>query len=172
MVIQVRLFVAEDAPVMSGAIQEQLQAKQARFMHIFQTSVTSVSPEDAPPGFGGVAVKPKADPAALALIVAQIPWRRPDMVSQRYVCHTGLSGLASYLSGLPRQGFQNFSWELEQNGEVVVACIALGILIGKNIQTPIFNCLDDEWRFTLILSAEMFKVQYYNVKMSITLKTD
>ncbi|KAG6546396.1 hypothetical protein Mapa_012136 [Marchantia paleacea] len=76
---QVRLFVAEDAPVMSGAIQEQLQAKQARFMHIFQTSVTSVSPEDAPPGFGGVAVKPKADPAALALIVAQIPWRRPDM---------------------------------------------------------------------------------------------
>ncbi|KAL2612976.1 hypothetical protein R1flu_024668 [Riccia fluitans] len=75
---QVRLFVAEDAPVLSGGIQEQLQAKQARFMHIFQSSVKKVALEDAPPGFGGVAVKPKADPAALALIIAQIPWRRPD----------------------------------------------------------------------------------------------
>ncbi|KAL3680090.1 hypothetical protein R1sor_023046 [Riccia sorocarpa] len=75
---QVRLFVAEDAPVLSGAIQEQLQAKQARFMHIFQSSVKKVAPEDAPPGFGGVAIKPKADPAAMALIVAQIPWRRPE----------------------------------------------------------------------------------------------
>lgn len=66
---QVRLFSAEDAPSLAGSNQQQLQAKEnpRRVLNV-----------KLPPRKGARA---KADPAAVASVKAQAPWREPEEFS-------------------------------------------------------------------------------------------
>ncbi|CAM6129267.1 unnamed protein product [Calypogeia fissa] len=98
---QVRLFVAEDAPVMSGTVQDLLQAKPTRNMHMCNPSISAPTP-DAPPGFGGVPVKSQPDLLALAAIVPQISWRAPSKVHLDPTWHV-MAGGASLETGLQKQ---------------------------------------------------------------------
>lgn len=93
MLLQVRLFVAEEAPGMSGSgAQDHLQAKPTRNLHIFNPSVPAPAP-DAPPGFGGVLVKSQSDQMAAAAVVPQISWRLPNTVS----AYLEINGLGFFL---------------------------------------------------------------------------
>eukprot|EP00850_Spirogloea_muscicola_P018090 SM000162S02368 [mRNA] locus=s162:149120:149921:+ [translate_table: standard] len=70
---QVRLFLAEDAPVLAGVTQHLLQQKQKLLV------------ESLPPGFG----KPSpgsSDANAAAQTTAAVAWRVPDMVSNSPAC--------------------------------------------------------------------------------------
>lgn len=71
---QVRLFAAEDAPAQSSVtLQELLQAKKAKMMHM----VNPVKTEDLPPGFG-VPFVTKGIQAVVFDVVPQLQWRIPE----------------------------------------------------------------------------------------------
>ena len=72
-----RLFAAEDAPAQSSiTLQELLQAKKAKFMHM----INPVKNEDLPPGFGGLFVT-KGIKTVVFDVMPQLPWRIPEHVS-------------------------------------------------------------------------------------------
>ncbi|KAG0617346.1 hypothetical protein M758_5G183300 [Ceratodon purpureus] len=71
---QVRLFAAEDAPAQSSAtLQEFLQAKKAKMMHM----INPAKSEDLPPGFGGRAITKGIQLVAFD-VSAEVPWRIPE----------------------------------------------------------------------------------------------
>lgn len=73
---QVRLFAAEDAPLLSGTtLQDLYQAKETKFLHV----VKPVHETDMPPGFVSFAAKPTGVGASSnASMDTQVFWRIPE----------------------------------------------------------------------------------------------
>eukprot|EP00250_Pteridium_aquilinum_P029849 c40231_g1_i1 orf=399-2039(+) len=73
---QVRLFAAEDAPLLSGTtLQELYQEKETKFLH----AVEPVSESDLPPGFVSFAVKQTGIGANTNVgMDSQVQWREPE----------------------------------------------------------------------------------------------
>lgn len=71
-----RLFAAEDAPAQSSStIQELLQAKKAKFMHM----INPIPHADLPPGFGPSVTK--GVKTVVFDVTPEVPWRFPEHVS-------------------------------------------------------------------------------------------